>query len=265
MGGGIVKLITVSYNPSDSLYINSWGSEDISQNAHWGRGCRNVFILHYILSGEGFFNGNKVKEGEGFLITPQSMHEYHSSQDKPWKYFWVTFSGDLAKEICIKHIETDKNGRFEYSFKEKLLKLADGILSEESPLSGVKALGYFFLLMSYHGEKCEGSSNRYISEAKKYMQINFHRNLSITEVAKFLSISDRYLYNLFVKHDRISPKEYLNNLKIKHAELMLKNSSCSVSEVAVSVGFSDVLTFSRFFSKKTGMSPTEYRKINIKN
>jgi transcriptional regulator, araC family len=257
-----MKIITTTFDKNEDIYIYSYGYESISENAHWGKGCRDVYILHYVLSGEGYFNGRKVTAGEVFFITPKKLHQYHSSKDKPWKYFWVTFNGDMAKDLCKRYICADENGIFEFNFKTKLLGLADNILAEESPINSARALGYFFLLMSYHEKKDEFCGNYYIQEAKKYMEINFHRNISIVEVAGNIGISDRYLYNLFIKYEGLSPKKYLNNLKLKRAKSMLKSSSLSISEIAVSCGFDDVLAFSKFFSKKIGTSPTNFKRLH---
>ena len=102
-----MKTVFAEFDQGDELYVKSYGFEEISRNAHWGRGSRGDFIVHYVMEGEGFFNSKKVKSGQGFLITPHLMHEYHSSKDNPWKYFWVIFSGSRAGEICEKYIHTD--------------------------------------------------------------------------------------------------------------------------------------------------------------
>lgn len=259
-----MKVILTSFNQRDSIFIHMYGYEDIAKNAHWGKGYRDVYILHYVLSGEGFFNNQKVTAAQGFLITPKLLHEYHSSKDKPWKYFWVTFGGTMAEEICEKYIKTDENGIFKFDFKPELLNLSDSILSQESRISSIKALGYFFLLMSYHEKKSEFCGNYYVQQAKEYMKTNFYRSISVVEVANNLCISDRYLYNLFIKHQGISPKKYLNELRLKRAAKMLETTSYSISEIAMSTGFADVLTFSKFFSKNMGMSPTDYKKLKRK-
>ena len=73
------------------------------------------------------------------------------------------------------------------------------------------------------------------------------------------------IYNLFIKYENISPKNYLSNLKLRKAKAMLTNTTLSISEIAISNGFSDVLYFSRYFSKKVGVSPGVYRKsVNTK-
>ncbi len=257
-----MKAIVASHEHKDGICILLYGYEDVAKNAHWGRGCRDVYILHYVLSGEGFFNHQKVKAGQGFLITPGLLHEYHSSEDKPWKYFWVTFEGNMADEICKKYIDADTNGIFEFDFTPELLNLSYRILDEESRISSARALGYFFMLMSHHEKKNEFCGNYYVQEAKKYMKANLYRNISVVEVANSLGINDRYLYNLFKKHQGTSPKKYLNALKLAQAVKMLKTTNCTISEIAMSNGFCDVLAFSRFFSKNMGMSPTDFKKLH---
>lgn len=249
---------------NEQLYITSYGFEDISKNAHWGKGSRDTFIIHYVLGGEGVFNGNPVKKGEGFVITPKTSHEYHSSQNNPWKYFWLTFNGTSAHDICKKYIFSNELNIFKFDFMGKLLNLCENIFSEEGALTEAKALSYFFTLLSFH-EKPSLTGNRYVTSAKNYMNIHFCRNITITEIASAIGIDDRYLYNLFIKYENISPKNYLSNLKLRKAKAMLTNTTLSISEIAISNGFSDVLYFSRYFSKKVGVSPGMYRKsVNTK-
>ena len=103
------------------------------------------------------------------------------------------------------------------------------------------------------------NTNSYVDSAKEFIRLNFYRNVSVKEVADHVGLSDRYLYNLFIKHIGKSPKEYLTELKIEKAKRLLITSNYSVSEIAVSCGFGDVLSFSKYFSKKVGVSPTAYK------
>ena len=213
-----MKMIFATYNQEDAFYINHYGIETVSKDACWGRGVRNAYLIHYVLTGEGVFNGHKVKAGQGFLITPELLHEYHSSLDNPWQYFWITLGGIEAMEICKKHISFDENNLFSFDFKPDLLSLSLRIMEEEQPISSSKALGYFYFLMSLHEKATPSSQNHYVQDAKNYMNIHFYRNLSITEVANALYINDRYLYNLFIKYEGVSPKQYLTQLRLTSAK-----------------------------------------------
>lgn len=262
-GGKYMKKLSVNSNQNEKLCISIYGYQNLPQITPRIKGYRNAFILHYIFSGEGYFCGKFVKSGEGFLITPKQTFEFYSSSHNPWCYFWVTFSGSEADKICQKYIKQNSDGIFKFNFLSKLHDLIDMIFTNENFLSPAMALGYFFLLMAYHENSEKESINNYIYEAKNYMKANMHRNLSITEIADALSISDRYLYNLFIKHEKKSPKQYLNNLKISYAKSLLKNTACTITEIAVSLGFSDVLSFSHFFKKNTGISPSDYRNKRL--
>ena len=254
-----MKSISATYNESDKIYIMSYGTEDNSKNAHWGRGYRNVTILHYVLNGTGYYNGKKVESGEGFFIPAGVMHEYHSSEENPWSYFWVELNGEESYDICQKYINADQNGIFKYDFKEDLNYFTKKFFSEEKTISAVKAIGIFLLLMSYHEKSEKIYGNKYVTESKKYMEQNLHRKITVCEIAQTLYISDRYLYNLFVECEGMSPKQYLSNLRLQRACSMLRIGKYTITEVAISVGFNDVLTFSRFFKNHMKMSPTEYK------
>ena len=56
------------------------------------------------------------------------------------------------------------------------------------------------------------------------------------------------------------PAQFLIRYRINEACSILKNSDLSISEVAVSTGFSDPLYFSRAFKKVKGISPRAYLK-----
>lgn len=258
-----MKNIFAEYDEKESLYVVSYGTEEISENAHWGKGRRNVYIIHYVLSGEGYYNGIKVKEGQGFFIKKGKLHEYASSSDKPWKYFWIIINGEKAFEICKKYISFNNNGVFDYYFKNELITFVNSFFNKYKTISYAKAVGIFWMIMSSHEKQEKANGNKYIIEAKKYMEQNYYRSVSICEVAEMLHISDRYLYNLFVKHEGIPPKKHLNELRLNRACELLKNNNMSITEVATSVGFDDVLAFSRFFKKNILLSPTEYRKTAV--
>lgn len=241
------------------LRIAEFGYEDVGERARWERGRRNLYIIHYVLDGAGYYNGNLVRKNEGFLIRPMKEAKYYPDEKNPWKYFWISFYGTAADEICQNHIITDKGDVFSYNFRTHLTDFIGRLFSRGTPLGEIQALTYFYEIISKHKGETYSDKNRYVEEAKSFINLNFHRQISVTELAKAQKISDRYLYNLFIKYLGISPKQYLTGVRIENAKALLSSSDSSVSEVAASVGFSDVLTFSRFFKKATGASPRAYK------
>ena len=203
-----MELLRTTLSENKNLRIVYFGTEKISEDAHWGCGVRNSTILHYVLSGEGYYNGTKISAGEGFFIPQNKLHEYHSSKNCPWTYFFVALDGAEADSLCEKYLNPDKNGIFRYSFCEELNIFIKQLFSSSS-ISATKAMGMFLILMSMHEEPEPLSKNMYVKEAKNYIKHNLHRAISISEIASSLHISDRYLYNLFIRYEGISPKKYI--------------------------------------------------------
>ena len=248
----------------DGLEFIMCGTESEGTKALWGPGLRDVYILHYVLTGKGFFNGQPVNEGQGFFIRANDIVHYRYDDDEPWQYFWIMFNGKDAEKICRKFVEADENGIFSFSFAKKICDMMPELFSTDDFMTQSEGLALFYYLMSLHEQKKreidESSENHYVVSAKNSIYLSLHQPISISKIALKLGISDRYLYNLFIKYEGIAPKKYINMIRIKNAKALLENSDYTITEIGSSVGFSDVMTFSAFFSKHVGTSPSEYRK-----
>ena len=86
-------------------------------------------------------------------------------------------------------------------------------------------------------------------------------NLSNEDLAKEAQLSEVYFRKLFKLCYGISPKQYLQQLRIEKAKEILQNSSHSITKIAEKCGYSSVYHFSKIFKEKVGYNPAEYRKI----
>lgn len=244
----------------EALQILQYGTEQNGERARWGPGRRNFYILHYVLEGKGYFNGTPVEKGQGFLIEPLKSAMYHPEPTNPWKYFWVSFAGEEAEKLCEEYVHADDQGLFSCDFVPKVAELLRKLQAKEKMIGPMYAFSLFYQLMSFHETYQTPLRNRYVDEAVRFIHLNFHQPLTVREIGGVCNVDDRYLYNLFVRYMGISPKQYLSKVRLYNAAILLRESNCAITEVAFSVGFTDVLTFSRFFAKATGMSPTAFRK-----
>ncbi|WP_457610380.1 helix-turn-helix domain-containing protein [Lutibacter sp.] len=85
---------------------------------------------------------------------------------------------------------------------------------------------------------------------------------TVHQFAEKMNLSSNYLSDMVRKVTGISAKNHINNLVLRKAEEMLLDSNNSVSEIAYSLGFNYPHYFTRFFKLKTGITPSNYRKIN---
>lgn len=261
-----MRTIIITGKQISDLRVCEFGYAEDTKDTFWRGGYRNQYIIHYVLAGKGYYNGNPVHANQGFIIEPQTNCEYHYDSEEPWKYFWMKPEGSLALDICKNHITADENYIFEYNFPSFLFNLAEKILFDTSKtiLSETAALSHFFKIISLHNSTLDSEKNQYVENAKNYIELNMHRQISIKDIAAIQNISDRYLYNLFIKHEGVSPKQYLSDVRLKFAKNMLETSDLSITNIADSVGYNDVLAFSKFFSSHVGISPSDYKSKSKK-
>lgn len=105
-------------------------------------------------------------------------------------------------------------------------------------------------------------TNRFIAEAKEYMEEHYAEELTLNTVAEQLGISGGYLSTLFMQYMGCGFVDYLHEIRIKRSCCYLEQNYLKTYEIAYKVGFRDGKYFSRVFKKLKGISPKEYRDKN---
>ena len=99
-----------------------------------------------------------------------------------------------------------------------------------------------------------------MNEITQYIMNHINSSLSINEICDKFAISRSSLQALFKRNLDISPKHYINNIKLEQSKILLKKSARTVSEVSDMLGFASIHYFSRKFKLQYGISPSEYAK-----
>lgn len=97
--------------------------------------------------------------------------------------------------------------------------------------------------------------------AETYFQHNWNKHQ--TNVEALLSesgISRTKLTNLFRAHLNTTPLQYLNQVRVTHAQRLLMQTQASIADIACGCGLPDASYFSHWFCKHTGSSPSTLRK-----
>ncbi|MCD7806543.1 MAG: AraC family transcriptional regulator, partial [Lachnospiraceae bacterium] len=106
------------------------------------------------------------------------------------------------------------------------------------------------------------SGNDYLQKAVLYIKNNYHKNITVQDIADYVGINRSYLYRLFMQEFSISPKNYIFDYRFHMATDLLSNTDMTVSAIALSCGFKDVSAFCSQFRKSTGFTPKQYRTID---
>jgi transcriptional regulator GlxA family with amidase domain len=98
-----------------------------------------------------------------------------------------------------------------------------------------------------------------LAEVTELMDANLEEPIELEELASFVGISRRQLERLFLKHLDCTPSRYYLKLRLDRARQLLKQTTCSIIEVASMCGFVSAPHFSRCYRKYIGVSPKEER------
>jgi YesN/AraC family two-component response regulator len=99
-----------------------------------------------------------------------------------------------------------------------------------------------------------------LSNAIHYMQDYFASQIDYDNLAKLSGYCPEHFRYLFKKETGVSPKEFVLKKRFDYAKNLMENTNLPLYEIANSCGYSDFPQFSVFIKKRTGRSPSEYRK-----
>jgi len=98
-----------------------------------------------------------------------------------------------------------------------------------------------------------------VALAMAELERNFRNaNYKVTGLSACLHISETYLRRLFHAQLGMSPKRYLIKYRVSQAQIMLKTTSASQTEIAQACGFSDVKYFRAAFKAESGLTVSQY-------
>ena len=103
--------------------------------------------------------------------------------------------------------------------------------------------------------------NYSIELAKDYIEDHYFEPLTLNMVADKVGITPAYLSSLFSQHMGVTLIDYLNEVRIDHACVYLKQNYFKTYEIAYKVGYRDEKYFSKVFRKVKGMTPSEYKRM----
>lgn len=252
------------------LSVLEVGWEAKRPGSHYGPTKRDYYILHFVTQGKGtYIVGNKkyeLKAGDCFLVPPKLTTYYEADKEDPYVYYWIGFDGVEAKKLLER---TNLIANNNYVIKPNNI---DSIVNKLKALSSIKtsngATEYLFLGSLYtifadmFGESEEEVKDNkdYVDNAISFMNENYNKNITISDITKSIGIERTYFYRLFINKMGISPQEYLINLRLENAKLLLCNTKKSVKNIAYSVGYENYISFIKIFKDKLNVSPSEYRK-----
>ncbi len=217
--------------------------------------------LVYCTGGQGTFhfeNGSTIhyKEGEAVAIPPMSVHSNMSQEG--FTNLHIRMSDPSFPYRTAFRVADDSERHLQAAFQQaKFYYLAD-IKRCELVLSALGELISSYMVVF----RSNSDFSEPVEQIRNLILHNYTRpDFALDEAMQQLPFHYDYLRKMFKKEVGSTPLEYMTQLRMKKAGVMLtalSSKDYSVAEIAHLCGYEDALYFSRVFKKSYGISPSAY-------
>ena len=221
------------------------------------------------------------------LIKPYDIHYTTNCANHGYDRHLLSFDKNYLKDFSaisetgnlLKCFESDihvlKLNMYERNFVETLLSSLDKECQSDDADSELYKKTLLTQLMIFINRNIEkfpdkdtdyiNSSHKIVSEVTTYINNNYQDDISLFSVAYKFHVSPHHLSRIFKKYIGFTFTEYLNGIRIKEAQELLRKTSIKIQDIAEKVGFRSSTQFGRSFKKISGVSPNTYKNLHRKN
>ncbi|MBP2630458.1 MAG: transcriptional regulator, AraC family [Firmicutes bacterium] len=233
--------------------------------------CHNEVSIGVVESGMSLVNcqGINFDVGHNHLVVfpPRVMHQCAPKDINTWKFKmlyidnnWLesVFSEDSIISIAIKNLNAASINQIK-SFFSFLESKASPLEKETMLITTLTDIFSFTNTALY--PTINSNCNDTVYSLHNYLEKHYLENITLDEMTDLSGITKYHLIRLFQKSYAMTPHAYLMQLRINHAQMMLKKGK-DIAYVAYEVGFYDQSHFSKSFKEYCGVTPYLYQKLN---
>lgn len=232
------------------------------------KSCRFLIDGQYIEANKGDLINIREREVHGYFIDEDDT-VFRIIQFSPQIFLNTNFkikpirAHIKAEEIdAIPELRNKINHLFEILESE-----SKGSEIKDNPFFAMVCESVYFLLMRHFPAAEERnlprSDREMFFEVVEFVNNHYMEDVNINSVAERMCISRNRLVRMFEACSGKSLKEYIDELRIAHANRLLNNGS-NVTEAAIGSGYQCIRTFNNVYKMHTGMTPSEYIKHHVK-
>ena len=96
-------------------------------------------------------------------------------------------------------------------------------------------------------------------QLRTFVVTRLHQGVTLKDVAEHFGYSEKHCSNVFRFHVGESFTIYMKRVRLQTAKRLMRNPHKTMRDIAESIGFQDQFSFSHFFKKETGLSPSAFR------
>ncbi len=240
------------------------------------------YSIGYTISGDRHsitpLRAYEVHAGDITMSSPYVPHRTIPASNAPYVNYLIKYSGEIKELFCAQigvqmfdELHAQKVWHFTKDSQVKLEHMLHDMLEEyqkETPYQEIILQGMLFrLITTICEERTAGSAVEFptpltepILDAIAYISGQFAQDIRLEDAAQCAHLSPAYFSRLFRTQLGMPFSDYLSNVRIDHAKKLLAQNSKSVTEIALESGFCNGDYFSTQFKRRTGITPSAFRK-----
>jgi AraC-like DNA-binding protein len=232
----------------------------------------NEVVLFFCVKGRGWCEiegeRHEITAGQLLVIPAKSERIYATYGERSWSLIWIQLVETIKDAFGVKlnvnpqtaNLGSGERGQIVALFQEVLHALEMPCPQRLQQVSQ-RATHVLESVISNHRESCaiETSAAGKIGRTIEFMKEHLNEPLRAATLAGIANMSLPHYFAQFKRVTGSSPIDYLIKLRMDHARRLLSETSWSVKEVAVSLGYEDPLYFSRVFKSINQTAPTDFR------
>lgn len=249
------------------------------------------FEMLYVKKGSAVFviEGDNVhlSPNDIIIIKPCKRHKFIVNTDEKCDFLVLSFLfedarsrniSDVSMADFIEFVNDDKAGAYTHlslprkndiiSVLERILRERESGLMWEDLMTNLLLMELFVLISRTLKNEWELSvKNRstkvkeLMEIAKEYIDANYNREIVLSDIAKYVFLSESYFAHMFKQEFNITPKSYILQVRVEKSKELLACTDMKISDIALSVGFSSQQRYNDIFRKYTDCTPFVYRRM----
>jgi AraC-like DNA-binding protein len=171
------------------------------------------------------------------------LHNYHTviiKDDNPWIYYMV--------RMIIKELDA-KADNYQFAVRGLLFSFMFKVLDIYKADKGEN-----------HASVNMKENSLSLSPALNFIRDNYMTDFSIDDLSDLCHMSTTHFRRVFNSIMGVNPLEYVNQIRITNAAVLLRTTEMSVLSISEEVGFQSVSSFNRHFMRVYDMTPMAFRK-----
>lgn len=248
---------------------------------------------------------HNISAGTMVIIRPNQPHRYIRDKSNPCESFWIHLDWENRPDYdwpsaiyenkssywrlydgvlhYPEHIrpDIDLGERYELPdiirvqdkeyFREQFQKIYEAYLTLDDTWHLRANAAFYNILYALYNDKVQDQPvavDKYSYQVSKmidFIKNNYQRDINVIEIAEQGIYSADYASKIFKEQTHKSVSDYLFDYRLEKAKQLFFNLELSIADIAYMCGFNSDTYFSSAVKKKTGYSPTELRKIVLKN